>query len=559
MRIGCKDSLSLAKSLRRPEYITKGVNISSYTEEFQHTLFGAISKKLKQEGTISPQGKGEGEFLLKPFDAVIMNPPFSDREKMPPYMREKLKRNTDLTNISGNQVNLWGYFLALGNFLLKPGGKIGAVIPVNIARGKATENIREFLIKNYCIDYIIKPIGDLAFSEGSAFKDVLFIARNQKPQKTDKTKIILLKQSIRDLQFEKVESVLSRILKNRKSDYVDSDLEIFEVTQEDLFRHKENLMYFLWASSINTLENSIEFLHLLDSDKLIKIKDDWTQEGFHASPAGLSELTFITRNIDESRIKRAFYILKSDNSDKIKFEIKDSNQTYEVLKSKTKPALRTITGVNTMDVCKIHDYIILDNFPGFKQIMDLDFSKWEKKNEFSWELVRDKAKNKDVYLAFSRRFNLYSPNTSLVAFYSENKFVPPDTLKIFTKFNKEDSKIICLFLNSIINLIQMFANKEETTGQYGTIRGTDLALFNVFDITKLSNKDKELLHTTFKKIKGSKFPSIKDQLSKRFPDRIELDTAVLTVLGFSKKQINEWLPKIYDGLLLELNSIQVTG
>ena len=52
-----------------------------------------------------------------------------------------------LTEKCGSQINLWGYFLALADDLIKDGGKIGAVIPINIARGKATEKIRNYIIK----------------------------------------------------------------------------------------------------------------------------------------------------------------------------------------------------------------------------------------------------------------------------------------------------------------------------------------------------------------------------------------------------------------------------
>lgn len=67
--------------------------------------------------------------MLKPVDTVIMNPPFTDREKMPRDYREKLKMLDKLTEKCGSQINLWGYFLALADDLIKDGGKIGAVIP----------------------------------------------------------------------------------------------------------------------------------------------------------------------------------------------------------------------------------------------------------------------------------------------------------------------------------------------------------------------------------------------------------------------------------------------
>ena len=75
----------------------------------------------------------------------------------------------------------------------------GAVIPINIARGKATEKIRNHLLSNYHIKHIVKPIKDIAFSEGAAFRDILFVAEKKKPLKKDCTKIWFIQKSINEM------------------------------------------------------------------------------------------------------------------------------------------------------------------------------------------------------------------------------------------------------------------------------------------------------------------------------------------------------------------------
>ncbi|HEC91931.1 MAG TPA: hypothetical protein ENI51_02895, partial [Candidatus Atribacteria bacterium] len=265
VRIGTKDSLDFAKSLKTMEFTKKGLRITPYTETIQETLFGISEQKIKKEGAIAPEGKGI-QFYLKPVDVVIMNPPFSDREKMPEEMREKLKKNP-LGNICGHQVNLWGYFLALADLLLKPGGKIGAVIPINIARGKATEKIRKFLLENYHIKYIVKPVGDIAFSEGAAFRDVLLIAEKRKPKKDDVTKIVFLKKSIRTSNIEDIECLISLI--RREESFVNENLEIRSIRHEDLLSFKDNLMPVLSQG----MKIGIDlFEKIKNSDKLIKIR-----------------------------------------------------------------------------------------------------------------------------------------------------------------------------------------------------------------------------------------------------------------------------------------------
>ena len=143
-----------------------------------------------------------------------MNPPFSDREKMPEEMRKKLKNNIYLSNILGNLINLWGYFLILADLLLKKNGKIGCVIPINIIRGRATEKIRNFLLNNYHIEYLIKPVGDIAFSEGAAFRDILFIAKKKKPTGDNLIGIVYFKESLRKMSLEEAKKIVEKIINN---------------------------------------------------------------------------------------------------------------------------------------------------------------------------------------------------------------------------------------------------------------------------------------------------------------------------------------------------------
>jgi len=43
-------------------------------------------------------------------------------------------------------------------------------------------------LENYHIKYIVKPVGDLAFSEGATFRDILLIAEKRKPRDDDITR-----------------------------------------------------------------------------------------------------------------------------------------------------------------------------------------------------------------------------------------------------------------------------------------------------------------------------------------------------------------------------------
>ena len=75
-------------------------------------------------------------------------------------------------------------------------------------------------------------------------------------------------------------------------------------------------------------------------------------------------------------------------------------------------------------------------------------------------------------------------------------------------------------------------------------------------IEERSKKEKQTLLNLFEKLKDIEFPSILEQLENRFWARVELDKTILKILGFTNKEINEWLPKVYDAIVEELKSMR---
>ncbi len=557
VRISTKNSLDLSEVLKTSDFRKRGIKISPYTETIQQTLFGISEQKVKREGALSPEGKG-GEFYLKPVDVVIMNPPFSDREKMPPEMREQLKKNP-LGEICGHQVNLWGYFLALADLLLKPGGKIGAVIPINIARGKATEKIRKFLLENYHIRYIVKPVVDVAFSEGASFNDCLFIAEKSKEKsKSGITTFVFLKKSIRNLSMEEIERILQSIKKNysQNKEICTSDFDLALVESSKLLKFIDNMMPFFGVHSVKNLKILYDFLEAIsnsnNSNKLNKFIYP-IKEGFHASPAGLSELTFITNPLTKDRVKRAFLITEKEEKNDIICKINKTNIRIKIEKSSLIPALRTLTGVKRFFVDDI-DFFIVEKPKEFEKILIL--SKWKDKNKFNWEnRVKKNVSGKKTYLAIARRFRPDSPNTHLFAFFSNKSFIVPHTFKI-VDIPEDEAIYQGLILNSIIGIMNVIIYREQTTEGYTDIMESDLHNFKIFNADVLTYDDKKTLKKLSDTLSKVEFPSIIEQLENRFWARIELDKAILKILGFSDGEINEWLPKVYDALVEELRAMK---
>jgi hypothetical protein len=284
-------------------------------------------------------------------------------------------------------------------------------------------------------------------------------------------------------------------------------------------------------------------------EKLRKLKQNEIIEGFHTSPSGLSQITFVTRPLDASRVERAFLLLKEENENKLRLSVRKGVSEVIVSRDRFIPALRTGTGIRTIDITGKHDYIAIEKYENYETVAF--HSKWAK--AIGWDLIKREAISKKTRLAFIRRINPYSPNTHLLAFYSDNEFVPADVLKIIDVSSAEEAKILSILLNSTFFLTQVFLFKEEATGTYPDVRTDDLVNMYVFNISKLTTKEKEELLKLFEEMRFVEFnPSIEKQLENRFWARVKIDRIILKILGFDEKEAEVWLDKVYDALLKEM-------
>lgn len=556
VRIAIQDSLELSSILSSTQFKRKGIEISPYTTSIQLTLNDAIKDaKKKRKGAVSAEGKGSS-FYIDPLDVVIMNPPFTDRDKMTEEMRQKLKDNTELNKICGNAVNFWGYFLALNDLLLKPNGNVGAVIPINIARGTSTEKIRKFLLENYHIKYIIKPIGDFAFSESSSFKDILFVAQKKKPTKEDLTTIVFLKKSIRELKHTDTEDII-QIIKNAKTDvgdiYEDDYLQLKKLPQTELNENINNLMALIGGTrfqNIDTLRTFIDKSVRSGRYKLLNFSLDNLKEGI-TSPSGLGQLVYVTVPTHEARTGRSFLILHDKTKNDLLVRPKNTNIEIKVPYNVTKPALRTLTGIETIAVADNSDYIINKDYEDFKKVLIL--SKW--KGKFDWTIINNKIRRiGESRLVIPDKIRLSSKNTIMLAAYSEKPLILSNLFFAYKDLDENVCKTLALSLNSIITLAQFLILKSETLGGYIRLSANDWVLTYQLDYNKLNDEEKKSIIKLFEKIKSTKFPSIVEQLEDEFSGRKEIDRFVLHTLGFSDKEVEQTISKVYDALIKEFKA-----
>jgi len=559
VRIGSGNSLDLSHQLIGKTFSEgKGVKISKFEVHTQSQLTGYMDESNEKSkiphqnttGALSVNGK-ESNFRIPKQDIIIMNPPFSDIEKMAknsPKLLKNIQNNSIISDVIGKQANLWAYFLILSDLLLKNNGIVSAVIPISIAVGGATKKIRNFMLDNYSTQYLIKPSNqDKAFSQNAFLKDILFVSKKKKVTEKDKTAIVNLKISIKNSNDEQIQNItknIQNIIKNKPAGYLEETDEfiIRIVKASELRDKKSNIMPFFNASE---LTNFIEKIEKIGSNVLRKIQADDVHEGYHMSPKGTSNLICVTNPIHSSRIRQgAFMILEEIQKKSIKVKIKNTEKNYLVPISKTTNFLKTLTGVKKFVIDSI-DFAIVSDFEGFDEIKKL--SKWEEREngDFNWAEHNIKLRKANEYVYIASRFRPDSKNTHNFAFFSEKKFKTSDVFKALRCDSSEEGMFQTLLLNSTIGIVTMLLYRSQALGGKTNIHEEALYHFDIFDTKKLSKKQKNDLEELFTKIKDVEFPSLKEQYELNFEFRRILDLGMLNVLGINEKDGSRLLDKIY--------------
>jgi hypothetical protein len=148
--------------------------------------------------------------------------------------------------LAGGEVGLWGHFVFLAAEFLKENGTFGAVIPINILRGRESARVRDFLFQEWTVKYILKPTINYAFSEWAEYRDVIIVAENQPPPRDHLVKFALVKEDLRTLDEEKIDQLAASI--RTKSRLRDDSLDIDSHPLSEILERKVNLMWFCGVS-----------------------------------------------------------------------------------------------------------------------------------------------------------------------------------------------------------------------------------------------------------------------------------------------------------------------
>jgi len=449
---------------------------------------------------------------LKPVDVILMNPPFTKVER-------GIKKYIDVSRFEkkvGSEVGVWGHFVALADKFLKSNGVLGAVLPINLLRGRESEKVREMIFCEYLPLYVIKASMNYGFSEYAEYRDVLVIARKTRQRAKDhKVKFCIIKKNLNELKEDEIERITEQI---KTFDVLRSDLlDVDSHPLDDVLKHFDNMMLFISGPS---LEGKDALRRVIgEAEKLFcPFPHDYFKEGYGPRPKGVSGFMFVTRPMREGRKKEAFLELLEDRKDKIVAKTPAGVQRFEFDKSHFLPSLRTPTGIDRMDVTGTYDYVAKEPYEGMDKVMELCGFKEKLQDDYWDNYVRKEFKRAESRVAVVCRIGPYSPDHMLLACYSDTPLVLANLFHAVRESDSKHAKALVTLFNSIFFLAYLFDTKEETTGRWIHLRHQDLYRMRLYPKT---HEQIERLVDVYEKFKSTKFPALREQLDRHFDDRYE--------------------------------------
>lgn len=238
------------------------------------------------------------------------------------------------------------------------------------------------------------------------------------------------------------------------------------------------------------------------------------------------------------------------------------------------PCVRNSAGRDKFDLSSLEEFVVSRRFRNHRNFLSISglepntlSAKWRKYIE-----------RRICNLGIIETLHVDSSGTYFFAYYTKKPRVFGSSFWNVIGLDEEEAKILAIWLNSTINLAQLFIERVPTG--WFKVRGYTFNELQLLYKSKLASKELEDIKTLFGKIRKVSFPSLwkqlamnisketlkdewKGKLSEIFPDfkkylgrkfraRREIDEQILEILGFKKKGINDTLEWLYPALLREL-------
>jgi len=116
--------------------------------------------------------------------------------------------------------------------------------------------------------------------------------------------------------------------------------------------------------------------------------------------------------------------------------------------------------------------------------------------------------------------------------------------------------LLTLWLNSTLNLFQLFIERKETEGGWIWLDNYIMREFMMLDFFKLSEQETNTLLAVFEKLGKVSVPSLLEQIETRNSARMEIDRTLLRLLRLPEEEIDGFLDRLYSILAKEFRKLK---
>jgi tRNA1(Val) A37 N6-methylase TrmN6 len=527
---------------------------------------------------------GENSNLLGPFNAVLMNPPYTRQEALGSYKNKVRKvaleiARKGMTSIKvpmSKRAGYYVYFITHGTNFLKENGRFGMIIQNSWLDVDYGRDVQKFLLENYKIVAVIDCSKERFIKTADVNTVIVFLEKCMGKEVAEErdsnlTHFVDLKKSLDWFESNYGFKELIELIESTKEDYGDDDLRIIVKAQKELWEEgleeveqedgTKKLVYSgsKWGKYLRAPDIYFEILKkgkdlLVPLKEIAKVRRGFTtgaNEFFYLPSKHFDtyedgeELVLLDKKTGEEkfRIEKEFWMHKEQGGCVPNYVIKSPRECKSII-------------IDPKDL-KYRVLMIHKGKDKLKGTNILKYIKWGEKEGFhkgstcaSRSNWYDLGKKEFSRIIFPRTIN-----DGYIVFLSESNVYASD--RFYQIFTRKDFLGLSFYLISTL-----FAFFSEVTAKHQLGLGAlDLNIFEfvkipVLNLTKIPSALFEKMQQAFRKLSERNCGSVFEEIGANNPedvsldkvksDRRELDEIIMgDILGLSKREQLE----VYRGLL----------
>jgi len=559
-------------AIRDSTDLAPGINIASAQDIIKESyrnhkitdFDGSTKAKPKVKKGAIDLREQETSIELPKFDVVIMNPPFTRFQRIPPNFKSKLQSRFGAArykDIVHGGLGLHGYFILLADKLLAPGGRLAAVLPLTTLSLEGFYGIINLLLQEYSIEHVIVSSGRAAFSENTSLREILLVARKETPVPEHRIKFTFIHASPEELSIAKAHEISDKIRQFDGEDETNGDFYIRQINQYNLMENVRELYHNvnLHSPELIRVDNRIS--------KYLKFGKNFTTIGevekvenwrIRESTKGVENMGYYCLSVlgsEEKALKEHdVWVQEEDTETLLKVRHRFNGSTFKIPKNCVVRQFRRFPGQDKTKLHSPYDYVVIRKFDGLEKFVmasglaDKNILDAIKSGIREGEWEKFVTKNSSKIFGFYRG-DITATGTSVFSVKSDKPaFTGPGSSWSYKIPDQQDT-LASLWLNSSLVIHHILRDRNETRGGF---IGLDKYILSQIPYPRLENINVKALDELEKDVSRIKFPSLLEQFQTGFDGRRRIDMFFLEYAGMEKSEREKFLKSLYDTMAKEL-------